>query len=118
MHVSESGGRAGRTFFLASVVRYFRSGGATRSGFRWIPTLGGGAFGIRMSACRKGKHTEVLFLLAPYDFPRPGGGRFFRGVSTISGGTFSGYMPEGREGKLAEPFSFALSPLIFHGAWG
>ena len=73
-----------------------------------------------MSVCRKGEHIEVLiFVLAPYDFPRPGGGgRFFRRVSTISGGAFSGYIPEGRKGKLAEPFSVTLSPLIFHGAWG
>ena len=27
-------------------------------------------------------------------------------------------MPEGREGKLAEPFYFALPPMIFHGAGG
>ena len=27
-------------------------------------------------------------------------------------------MPEGREGKLSEPFSFAFPPMSFHGAGG
>ena len=32
--------------------------------------------------------------------------------------TLGGYMPEGREGKLAEPFFFAHPPMIIHEAGG
>ena len=36
----------------------------------------------------------------------------------FDGGASGGYLPAGREGKRAEPFCFALSPLNFHGAGG
>ena len=42
----------------------------------------------------------------------------FRGICTIGGGTFGGFIPLGREGKRALPFSFALSPLNLHGTGG
>ena len=45
------------------------------------------------------------------------GGRCFRGISTIGGGAFGGYMPAGQKGMRAEPF-FALTPLNFHEAGG
>ena len=40
----------------------------------------------------------------------------FRAISTIGGGAFGGFMPLGRKGKRAAPFSFVLPPVRFHGS--
>ena len=52
-----------KLFFALQLFDFFGVGGGKRSGFRWISTLGGGAFGICMPACRKGEHTEPLFFI-------------------------------------------------------
>ena len=85
------------------------------SGLRWIVTLGGDALGICMPACRDGEHTEPLYCACAVQLSRTGR-RYFRGISTVGGGTFGGYMSVEREGKRAALFSFALPPMNFHGA--
>ena len=49
-----------------------------RSGFRWISTLGGGAFGICKPACREGEHTDHFVFACAFQFSLTGG-RCFRG---------------------------------------
>ena len=60
---------------------------------------------------------NLIFLCLRRLFSRTGG-RCFLGISTVGGSAFGGYMPAGREGKCAAPFSFVLPPMSFHGAGG
>ena len=55
---------AGREEKLAEPFSFafLRSVGTSRSGFRWLCTLDGGAFGTCMPACREDERTELLFL--------------------------------------------------------
>ena len=96
-------------------MNFHGAGGARGSGFRVIATLGGGAFGICMPACREGEHTEPFFCACAVQLFRTGR-RYFRGISTVGGGTFDGYMSVEREGKRTALFPFAFPPKNFHGA--
>ena len=72
-----------------------------------------------MPACREGERTELVFCASAVLFPRSGGGGVFRQIFTIGDGTSSILcMPTGREGKLGEPFYFALPLFKFPGPGG
>ena len=112
----ETGGEACCTVpFCTSAVDISRIGGAKGSGFWWIATLGGGAFGICMPACREGERTELCFYARAVRFSRTGG-RCFWWIPTFGGGVFAGiFIPAGREGKRGELCFFYLPLLNFHG---
>ena len=101
--------------FCVSTIGFSRSGGTRGSGFRWISTLGGGAFGICMPASREGEHPEHYIITCAFQFFLTGG-RYFRGICTFGGGAIGGFLPLRRGGKRDAPFHFALPPLNFHGS--
>ena len=61
-----------------------------------------------------------LFCASAVELSRSGRatGSGFRWIAAVGDGAFSICMPASREGTLAEPFSFALRPMRFHGAGG
>ena len=67
--------------------------------------------------CREDERTDRFFIHL-HILVSLTGGCCFRGICTICGGTFGGFMPLGREGKFAAPFPFALPPMNFHGTGG
>ena len=103
--------------FALLPMNFYGAGGGRGSGFWWISTLGGGAFGICRPACREGEHFDHFVFACAFQFSLTGG-RCFREISTFGGATFGGFILLGREGKRAAQFSFALPPLKFHGSGG
>ena len=86
IHAIGTGGEARcAVLFCAFVVQLLRGGGARENGFWCIVTVGGGAFGICMPACREGDYTELLFfVLAPFNFPGPASGIFGGSVQSAA----------------------------------
>ena len=86
IHASGTGGEARCTIvFCVSAVELSQSGGAKGSGFRWISTLGGCAFGMCMPACREGERgLNFVFALAPLIFFGTGGGVFYGSLQSAA----------------------------------
>ena len=112
VYVCQRVGRVnGENFYFA--LPLFNFPGSGSGVFLQISTIGGGAFGICMPACREGERTEPFFFaLAPFHFPGAGAG-VFRQISTINGGAFCMLcMPAGRKGELGDRF-FSASVVQF-----
>ena len=125
-------GRANGLDYLFALER-FHFPGAGGGVFWQISTIGGGAFGICMPACREGERSE-RFVFCACDVPFSlTAGQCFRAISTIGAGAFGVLcMSAGRESIAALlvyacqrvrrasglKFFFALTPLKFPGPGG
>ena len=94
-----------------------RAGEGGRAGFGRSLRSAAALLVYACKLCREDERTRCFLFACAFQFSLTGGW-CFRGVCTIGGGAFGGFMPLGREGKRAAPFPFALSPLNFHGTWG
>ena len=114
MPAGREGERAALISFAFLPLNFHGAGGRGGAGFGGsLPSAA-----LLIYACQRvGRASVLIFFFSAYavQFSRIGR-RYFREISTVGGGTFGRYMSVEREGKRAILFSFALSPMIFHGA--
>ena len=108
--------RSGREGKRAAPFEFSRSGGARGGGFRWVATLGGGAFGIYMQAGRQGERDDIFLRFRCSFFP--GRGAVFYGRSLQSVAALLVYARQ-RVGRVSGlNIFFALLPFYFPGPEG